>query len=55
MAERIRAVFDTADDALAAVTLLQREGLASSSITVMSSEPLHAEFDFSADRRGALR
>lgn len=48
MAERISAVFDTADDALAAVTLLQREGLASSSITVMSSEPLHAEFDFSA-------
>jgi hypothetical protein len=45
MADRISALFDTADDALAAMAKLQREGVSSSAITVMSSEPLHLELD----------
>jgi hypothetical protein len=36
-------VFDTRHEAAAALRALQREGVPSSSITVMSSEPLHLE------------
>jgi apolipoprotein N-acyltransferase len=36
-------VFDTRHEAIAALRELEREGVASSSITVMSSEPLHLE------------
>jgi hypothetical protein len=36
-------VFDTRHEAIAAVRELEREGVPSSSITVMSSEPLHLE------------
>ena len=43
MSERITAVFDTADAAIAAVARLQREGLENEAITVMSSEPLHLQ------------
>ena len=37
------AIFDTRAEAVAALGELQREGVARSSITVMSSEPLHLE------------
>jgi hypothetical protein len=43
MAETIHAVFDTVDEAIAAVEKLQREGAARSQITIMSSEPVHIE------------
>jgi apolipoprotein N-acyltransferase len=43
MAETRIAVFDTRAEAVAALRELQREGVLSSSITVMSSEPLHLE------------
>jgi apolipoprotein N-acyltransferase len=36
-------VFDTRHEAIAALRELEREGVPSSSITVMSSEPLHLE------------
>jgi hypothetical protein len=51
MADRISAVFDTAADALEAVVKLQREGVSSSAITLMSSEPLHSELDRAGDSR----
>lgn len=43
MAETRVEVFDTRAEAVAALRELQREGVPSSSITVMSSEPLHLE------------
>ena len=45
MAEAKIAIFDTRAEALAALRELRREGVPSSSITVMSSEPLHLEGD----------
>ncbi|MEK6301875.1 MAG: quinol:electron acceptor oxidoreductase subunit ActD [Acidobacteriota bacterium] len=45
MAEPKIAIFDTRDEALAALRELRREGVPGSSITVMSSEPLHLETD----------
>jgi hypothetical protein len=45
MAETNIAIFDTRAEALAALRELRREGVPSSSITVMSSEPLHFEDD----------
>ena len=45
MAETTVAVFDTRDEAIAALGELRREGVPGSSITVMSSEPLHLETD----------
>ncbi|HWO02567.1 MAG TPA: quinol:electron acceptor oxidoreductase subunit ActD [Blastocatellia bacterium] len=45
MDESKLAVYDTRDEALAALTELKREGVSRSSITVMSSEPLHLEAD----------
>jgi len=43
MAETRTGVFDTRAEAVAVLRELQREGVPSSSITVMSSEPLHLE------------
>jgi hypothetical protein len=43
MAETNVAVFNTRDEAIAALGKLRREGVPDSSITVMSSEPLHLE------------
>lgn len=43
MAEKRIAIFDTPAEAVAALRELQREGVPRSSITVMSSEPLHLE------------
>lgn len=43
MAEKRIAIFDTRAEAVAALGELQREGVPRSSITVMSSEPLHLE------------
>ena len=43
MAETRIAIFDTPAEAVAALRELQREGVPRSSITVMSSEPLHLE------------
>ena len=43
MAETRIEVFDTRAEAIAVLRELQREGVPSSSITVMSSEPLHLE------------
>jgi hypothetical protein len=43
MAETRIEVFDTRAEAVAVLRELQREGVPSSSITVMSSEPLHLE------------
>lgn len=43
MAEQRIAIFDTPAEAVAALDELQREGVPRSSITVMSSEPLHLE------------
>ena len=43
MAETKVAVFETRDEAVAALGELRREGVPDSSITVMSSEPLHLE------------
>jgi hypothetical protein len=43
MAEAKIAIFDTRDEALAALRELRRDGVPGSSITVMSSEPLHLE------------
>jgi ActD protein len=43
MAERMIAIFETRSEAVAALRDLQREGVLRSSITVMSSEPLHLE------------
>ena len=45
MAETRIEVFDTRAEAIAVLRELQREGVPSSSITVMSSEPLHLETD----------
>jgi ActD protein len=45
MAETKLAVYDTRDEALAALRELKRAGVSDSSITVMSSEPLHLEAD----------
>ncbi len=41
MAERILAIFDSADEAQAAARALQRGGLPRTAITIMSSEPVH--------------
>ena len=43
MAEAKIAIFDTRGEAVAALRELRREGVPESSITVMSSEPLHLE------------
>jgi ActD protein len=43
MSEKTIAIFDTPTEAVAALRELQREGVPRSSITVMSSEPLHLE------------
>jgi len=43
MAETQIKIFDTRTEALDALHELEREGISSSSITVMSSEPLHLE------------
>lgn len=43
MAEKVHALFDTVDEALAAADRLQREGVPRSQITLMSSEPVHIE------------
>ncbi len=43
MAETKLAVYDTRDETLAALLELKRAGVPDSSITVMSSEPLHLE------------
>jgi hypothetical protein len=45
MAEAKIAIFDTRDEAVAALRELRRDGVPGSSITVMSSEPLHLEVD----------
>jgi ActD protein len=45
MAETRTEVFDTRAEAAAVLRELHREGVPSSSITVMSSEPLHLETD----------
>ena len=45
MAETVHKVFDTADEAIAAAERLRREGVPLSQITMMSSEPVHAETD----------
>ena len=45
MADTQIRVFDTRHEAIAALEELQREGVPDSSITVMSSEPLHLETD----------
>jgi hypothetical protein len=45
MAEAKIASFDTRDEALAALRELLRDGVPGSSITVISSEPLHLETD----------
>lgn len=40
MTEKIIAIFDTADEAVAVARRLKREGVAESAITLMSSEPI---------------
>lgn len=40
MEEKIIAIFDTADEAIAVVRQLRREGVAENAITLMSSEPI---------------
>ncbi|SRR6266705_5428157 len=45
MAETRTEVFDTRAEAVAMLRELQREGMPSSSITVMSSEPLHLDIN----------
>ena len=41
MPENVHAVFDSADEALAAEAALLREGFSREAITVMSNEPIH--------------
>jgi len=49
-------VFDTREEAVAALRELERDGVDASAITVMSSEPLHLEHDGStAGAAGASR
>jgi hypothetical protein len=43
MADTVFAIFDTPDEAVAAAAKLRREGVPGSAITLMSSEPIHAE------------
>jgi hypothetical protein len=43
MAETVFRVFDSPDEAIAAVNRLRAEGVPGSAITVMSSEPIHVE------------
>jgi hypothetical protein len=43
MSEKITATFDTADDALDALSKLRREGVPDHAITLISSEPIHTE------------
>ena len=45
MQESIHAVFDSADEALAAQAALLREGFSSEAVTVMSNEPIHQDED----------
>lgn len=45
MAEQRTLIFDTRDEAIAALRELRGEGVPGSAITVMSSEPLHLETD----------
>ncbi|HXG93694.1 MAG TPA: quinol:electron acceptor oxidoreductase subunit ActD [Blastocatellia bacterium] len=45
MAEKVLAIFNTADEARAAVARLQSEGVPRAAITVMSAEPIHIEGD----------
>lgn len=45
MAEKRIAIFDTPGEAVAVLRELKRDGVPRSSITVMSSEPLHLEDD----------
>ena len=49
MAETVHAIFDTADEAIAARDRLQREGVLASQITLMSSEPVHIESNQPSD------
>ncbi len=41
--EKIRAIFNSHDEALAALTELERAGVPHSQITLLSSEPVHVE------------
>ena len=50
MPERIVAILDDADQAVAAVRELEREGISRASITVMSSEPIHNAISGPAER-----
>ena len=43
MAETIFRIFDSPDEAIAAVDRLRKEGVPGSAITIMSSEPVHIE------------
>jgi hypothetical protein len=43
MAETIFRIFDSPDEAIAAVNRLRKEGVPGSAITIMSSEPIHIE------------
>ena len=51
MAEAKIAIFDTREEAIAALRELRRDGVPGSSITVMSSEPLHLDTDGAAKTR----
>ena len=43
MTEKIRAIFNSHDEAIAALTELGRDGVPHSQITLLSSEPVHVE------------
>jgi uncharacterized integral membrane protein len=43
MSEKVAAVFDSPEEAVAASAALKREGVPRASITLMSAEPIHAE------------
>jgi hypothetical protein len=43
MTEKVHAIFDSHDEAIAALAELERAGVPRSEITLMSSEPVHAE------------
>lgn len=54
MTAPINAVFDTPEDASAAVATLRRDGVPRQAITIRSSEPLHFEFFKSDEARSRI-
>jgi hypothetical protein len=54
MAEKILAIFETADDASRAVETLRREGVSRDRITIMSSEPVHIAADEDHNKKSRI-